>query len=1183
MAEQVSGDTKKLGDVIEETKDLKESFETAKDKVAEAIEKINKLAEKVGQPLSTSISETMFDTAPIDTMINGMTTEQEQLESYDEDKDSNLLGKIWQGARNFAGGVTQASVGILEGMVDSAFTLTINGARAISSATGGKVSTDGFQSFAANFILKDFTSTATKFVGGKNYDENSYLAKAGKLTGTFLTYNALPGGTLVSEMAMGALSGYGQQMQKSLRAGKTIDAALQDAKGGAIKEAGTAAASYLVFAGAGKALSAVSKTHVGQAVGNTLSKGVDKFKETSIGKLMSKPVDKLHEFNYNNASKNLEKERAKLDTAKLKADSKPNLLNKHKVSKLEKNVAIAEENAFTKAIKAGKTDDAIAIAGKRAEDLSSQTASAQEQFRTEGTNKSKKASERLEKKSNSLKEDTSRVIEAQKLRDDIAAPEKLEKALDKKINDAKAQETAAKQEASAAKTDAKSAVEQAKKSREQFREAQTNLEKAESELKTAKATEQNYAEAKQKFDTARAERNTAQKDAQQAIENAKTTHKNATEAEAEKLSASEQFRKTETNLNDATSNYNDAKQKIASKEKPGRRDQNAIEHTGKAKETAEQNYAEAKQKFDTAQENATAAKQEASAAKTEAKSAVEQAKKSREQFRKTETNLEKAENELKTANAKAAEQNYAEAKQKFDTARAERNTAQENAQQAIENAKMTHKNAIEAPKRVEYVEKNATAIRENTEAADTAAKQLFRNEEISVYEDAKNAKNLTDLKAKSGDKDAIIQKAKAQDTAEKKAYEEAKKAYEDAKSAGKSAEELNKAKSDLTKAEDLWEKSVSKEVSKAENEIRINTRETLNSAKNIVEKTQPKIGVFTNPVQRTINNGLTVTAGSFSHVAVAASKMNDSSTANNILKSKDSDKNTESNTDNTDNKDDKTQNNDNGDNTQQYYPTSSTETGGSPGGGEVSSSNGSSVPQYRDSSVSTQAPTTTMTSPPTTAAPTTAMTSPPTTAAPTTAMTSPPTTAAPTATPITTAPSVTPSQTTTGGTYHTGGGYTGTGGYTENNTTLPTDGTTETTTGLDDIKDTLTDGTTSIEDVIKGSKYTKIPSTPSPVTTTSPSGGSSAVIPIAAGLSAAAAAGIGAKAYMDRKKNNDNGEDEDEFDTDEWSGDDSVDIQYDDSSDNENYLDTDDDYTYQTADNSEKYDARSSDELADLQ
>ena len=213
-------------------------------------------------------------------------------------------------------------------------------------------------------------------------------------------------------------------------------------------------------------------------------------------------------------------------------------------------------------------------------------------------------------------------------------------------------------------------------------------------------------------------------------------------------------------------------------------------------------------------------------------------------------------------------------------------------------------------------------------------------------------------------------------------------------------------------------------------------------------------------------------------------------------------------------------------------------------------------------------------------------TTPPTTAAPTTEITTPPTSVQPTSAPTTLTPtSINPgtTTTTTGGTYHTGGGYSGTGGYTENNPTLPTDVTTETTSGLDDIKDTLSDGTTSIEDVIKGSKYTKIPSTPSPVITSSTSGGASAVIPIAAGLSAAAAAGIGAKAYMDRKKNNDNGEDEDEFETDEWSGDDSVDIQYDDSSDNENYLDADDDYSYQTADSSEKYDARSSDELADLQ
>ena len=177
----------------------------------------------------------------------------------------------------------------------------------------------------------------------------------------------------------------------------------------------------------------------------------------------------------------------------------------------------------------------------------------------------------------------------------------------------------------------------------------------------------------------------------------------------------------------------------------------------------------------------------------------------------------------------------------------------------------------------------------------------------------------------------------------------------------------------------------------------------------------------------------------------------------------------------------------------------------------------------------------------------------------------------------------------TGGGYSASNGYTGTGDYTGANTGTGDYTGANSETGVTDdisgITSVLDDGTTSIEDVIKGSKYTKIPTSSKPITTTS-SSGSSAVIPIAAGLSAAAAAGIGAKAYMDRKKNNDNGEDDEEFDTDEWTGDDAVDIQYDDSSDTnagENVLDADDDYSYQPAEETEKYDARSSDELADLQ
>ena len=163
-----------------------------------------------------------------------------------------------------------------------------------------------------------------------------------------------------------------------------------------------------------------------------------------------------------------------------------------------------------------------------------------------------------------------------------------------------------------------------------------------------------------------------------------------------------------------------------------------------------------------------------------------------------------------------------------------------------------------------------------------------------------------------------------------------------------------------------------------------------------------------------------------------------------------------------------------------------------------------------------------------------------------------------------------------GTTQHTGGGYYG-GEY------VPDEGV-----NVDEASDILPldetlldDNTASIDEIIKGSKYTKIPTSSKPISATSSTGsGSSAVIPIAAGLSAAAAAGIGAKAYMDRKRNNDTDEDDDEFDTEEWSEDDSsLDINYDDSSDTETYLD-DDDYSYQET---EKYGARTSDELADMQ
>ena len=123
----------------------------------------------------------------------------------------------------------------------------------------------------------------------------------------------------------------------------------------------------------------------------------------------------------------------------------------------------------------------------------------------------------------------------------------------------------------------------------------------------------------------------------------------------------------------------------------------------------------------------------------------------------------------------------------------------------------------------------------------------------------------------------------------------------------------------------------------------------------------------------------------------------------------------------------------------------------------------------------------------------------------------------------------------------------------------------------------------SLADIIaNGDKLTEIPSSSTPIKAES-KGGASAVIPIAAGLSAAAAAGIGAKVFMDRKNNAENDED-DEFDTDDWSEDGQIEIDYEESEGSiaDQYLNDDDDYGYQ-ANTGEKYGARTSEELADLQ
>ena len=179
------------------------------------------------------------------------------------------------------------------------------------------------------------------------------------------------------------------------------------------------------------------------------------------------------------------------------------------------------------------------------------------------------------------------------------------------------------------------------------------------------------------------------------------------------------------------------------------------------------------------------------------------------------------------------------------------------------------------------------------------------------------------------------------------------------------------------------------------------------------------------------------------------------------------------------------------------------------------------------------------------------------------------------------------SQVHTGGGYSSSSGYTGTGDYNSDtsNATPSTPSTPETMAPGNTSK--LSDEElTSIKNVIDNSKIhtTTIPKSNTPISSdTKSGGGGSSVIPISAGLTAAAAAGLGAKAYLDRKNNNDNGS-SDEINTDEWTGDESVDIKYDDSSDNqEATLDADDDYTYQSSDENEKYDAKANNELTDLQ
>ena len=277
-----------------------------------------------------------------------------------------------------------------------------------------------------------------------------------------------------------------------------------------------------------------------------------------------------------------------------------------------------------------------------------------------------------------------------------------------------------------------------------------------------------------------------------------------------------------------------------------------------------------------------------------------------------------------------------------------------------------------------------------------------------------------------------------------------------------------------------------------------------------------------------------------------------------------------------------------------YEPTKTEEPTGEnprPGGGGGATGGGEIQPRTTEQPTTTEPSTTEPSTPEpsTTEVPTTE--EPITTEIPTTEEPQPPTDITPTEittepepTPIPAQPTTEPTNPGAGGyvpedePYHQGGGYTEDTGYSA-------DGILETTEDESIIDETIgepedfEDASDSIDSIIKGgSKVTKIPSSKSEISSGS---SGSAVIPVIAGLSAAAAAGIGAKAYMDRKNNSDNGEDED-FEAEEWTGEDNLDIDYNDGVQEEQYLDDDSDYGI-AEESEEKYDARSNDELVDLQ
>ena len=169
-------------------------------------------------------------------------------------------------------------------------------------------------------------------------------------------------------------------------------------------------------------------------------------------------------------------------------------------------------------------------------------------------------------------------------------------------------------------------------------------------------------------------------------------------------------------------------------------------------------------------------------------------------------------------------------------------------------------------------------------------------------------------------------------------------------------------------------------------------------------------------------------------------------------------------------------------------------------------------------------------------------------------------------TPTYTSTSYNPTPTTGGGGY-TEEGYTGEGG----------------TEGEFDIPEGE-DMSGSFTEIVGGNEYTNIPTSAAPITTTTTTGSKKSIIPVIAGLGSAAVAGIGTKAFLDKKE--EESEDVEDFDTDEWTEDEQIDMEYNEAMDEDrDYLDPSDEIAYQEGEEepTESYEAVNRSELASMQ